>query len=81
MLVGTPSTKVELSAGDILVNVKSFVGSRSPDRDIPTFIQWHEEAQLDLDALVTECYSIDQNNEAATALGNGEIAGRAIIEF
>ncbi|MCP4750478.1 MAG: zinc-binding dehydrogenase [Proteobacteria bacterium] len=85
VLVGVPSTKVDLSAIDILLNEKSFVGSFagscSPDRDIPTFIQWYEEGQLDLDALVTERYSIDQINEAATALRNGEIAGRAIIKF
>jgi D-arabinose 1-dehydrogenase-like Zn-dependent alcohol dehydrogenase len=31
--------------------------------------------------MVTERFSIDQINEAAAALANGEIAGRAILEF
>lgn len=85
VLVGVPITPVELSAIDMLLNEKSFIGSfagsTSPDRDIPTFINWYEQGDLDLDALVTARYSLDQINEAVKALESGQIAGRAIIEF
>ena len=85
VLVGVPGTPVELSAMDILLNEKSFIGSfggsTSPDRDIPTFIKWYQDGDLDLDAMVTARYSLDQINEAVGALEKGEIAGRAILEF
>jgi len=61
--------------------IGSFAGSTSPGRDIPMFIEWYEQGDLDLDALVTARYSIDQINDAVAALENGKIAGRAIIEF
>ena len=59
----------------------SIGGSCSPDRDFPTFLEWHSNGDLDLEALVTERYSIDQINEATAALEEGKIAGRAILEF
>lgn len=85
VLVGVPGTNVELSAIDILLNEKSFIGSfggsTSPDRDIPTFINWYQQGELDLDAMVTARYTLDQINQAVEALDTGKISGRAIIEF
>ena len=85
MLVGVPTTTVELNAIDVLINEKRFIGSIggscAPDRDFPTFLGWYENGDLDLDALVTKRYQIDEINAATTALQNGEISGRAIIEF
>ena len=45
------------------------------------FIRWFKEGQLDLNALVTQRYSLDQINEATTALQSGQIAGRSILEL
>jgi Zn-dependent alcohol dehydrogenase len=45
------------------------------------FIRWYKEGDLDLDALVTARYSIDQIGEATEALEQGKIAGRSILEF
>jgi len=85
VLVGVPGTPVQLNAINILVNEKEFIGSFggscSPDRDFPEFLKWHKEGDLDLDSMVTARYTIDQINEATTALRNGEIKGRAILEF
>jgi Zn-dependent alcohol dehydrogenase len=85
VLVGVPSTTVELNAIDVLVNEKHFIGSIggscAPDRDFPTFLGWQADGSLDLDAMVTARYSIDQINEATTALAEGRISGRAILEF
>ena len=85
ILVGVPQTTVELNAGEILGSEKQFRGSIGgsccPDRDFPVFLDWHQDGTLDLDALVTERYSIDQINEATTALEEGKISGRAILEF
>ncbi|MFC1820073.1 zinc-binding dehydrogenase [Thermodesulfobacteriota bacterium] len=85
ILVGIPTTPVELMAADVLINEKtlkgSLGGSSVPDRDFPMFLQWHKDGDLDLDAMITERYTIDQINEATTALENGQIKGRAILEF
>ncbi|NKC01679.1 MAG: zinc-binding dehydrogenase [Pseudomonadales bacterium] len=85
VLVGVPSTPVELNAVDVLINEKHFIGSIggscAPDRDFPRFLEWHDSGELNLDAMVTERYSIDQINEATQALEAGQISGRAILEF
>ncbi|MEX2080221.1 MAG: zinc-binding dehydrogenase [Dehalococcoidia bacterium] len=85
VLVGVPQTPVELDARDLLVNEKKYIGSIGgscrPDRDFPMFIRWYKEGDLDLEALVTARYTIDQINEATDALQSGKISGRAILEF
>ena len=45
------------------------------------FLRWFKEGDLDLDAMVTARYSLDQINEATDALQSGKIAGRAIMTF
>ena len=85
VLVGVPSTTVELNAGEILGQEKQFRGSIggscSPDRDFPMFLDWHAHGDLDLESLVTERYVIDDINEATTALEEGRISGRSILTF
>ncbi|MCC7364014.1 MAG: zinc-binding dehydrogenase [Dehalococcoidia bacterium] len=85
VLVGVPGTPVELNAMDMLLNEKKYIGSLGgscvPDRDFPMFLRWYKEGDLDLNALVTARYSIDQINEATDALEHGKISGRAILEF
>lgn len=85
VLVGIPQTPVELNASDLVINEKKYIGSIGgscrPDRDFPTFLRWYREGDLDLDALVTQRYKLDQINEATDELAAGHIAGRAILEF
>ena len=85
VLVGVPLTNVELPAAEMLMGEKRFIGSIggscSPDEDFPTFLQWHADGSLDLDALVTERFAIDEINDACAALSAGKIAGRAILQF
>ena len=85
VLVGVPSTTVELNAGEMLGQEKQFRGSIggscSPDRDFPTFLDWHKKGDLDLEALVTERYAIEEINEATAALAEGQVSGRSILAF
>lgn len=85
VLVGVPTTTVEINANDLLLNEKHFIGSIggscAPDRDFPRFLEWEENGDLGLDKMVTERFSIDQINQATDALASGKIAGRAILEF
>ena len=85
VLVGVPTTSVELNAIDMLVNEKHFIGSIggscAPDKDFPTFLDWHSSGDLDLESMVTARYALEDINRATQALENGEIQGRAIMEF
>ena len=85
VLVGVPHTSVELNAGEILGTEKQFRGSIggscSPDRDFPTFLEWHRHGQLNLEEMVTQTYQLHEINEATEALSEGKIEGRSIIEF
>ncbi len=56
-------------------------GCSVPDRDFPMLVRWYQEGKLPLDLMVTQRYRLEQINEACEALRNGEIAGRAIVEF
>jgi len=85
VLVGVPTTTVELDPRDLLINEKKYIGSIGgscrPDRDFAMFLRWYAEGDLDLDALVTRRFKIDEINEAVHALESGQIAGRAILQF
>lgn len=85
VLVGVPSTNVELNAMDVLLQEKHFIGSIggscAPDRDFPTFLEWQQSGRLRLEELVTQRFAIDEINEATAALESGKIQGRAILEF
>jgi Zn-dependent alcohol dehydrogenase len=85
VLVGVPQTPVELNARDLLISEKKYIGSIGgscrPDVDFPMFVRWFKEGDLDLNALVTARYRLDDINEATTALERGQVAGRAIMEF
>jgi Zn-dependent alcohol dehydrogenase len=85
VLVGVPSTNVELNAMDVLLHEKHFIGSIggscAPDRDFPRFLEWQKKGDLNLDAMVTQRFAIDEINEATAALEQGKIRGRAILEF
>lgn len=85
ILVGIPATDFPVSPIDLFVHEKSLTGSLAgscrPDRDVPRFLEWFVRGDLDLDALVTRRYSLDELNEGLVALGKGEIEGRAIVVF
>lgn len=85
VLVGVPQTPVEIQAIDLLINEKKYIGSIGgscrPDRDFPMFLRWYREGLLDLDALVTARYRLDDINQATADLEQGKIFGRAILEF
>jgi Zn-dependent alcohol dehydrogenase len=85
VLVAATSMQAEMNAVDMLLSEKRLTGtlggSCRPERDFPTFFDWHRRGVLDLDALVTERYAIEEINDATDALAAGRIRGRAILEF
>ena len=85
ILVGIPRASFPVEALDLLAHEKlltgSIGGSCRPERDVPLFLDWYRQGDLDLDAMVSRRFALDEINEAVAALENGEIEGRAILEF
>ena len=79
VLVGIPRENIELDLLDLLRGEKmyrgSVAGSCIPARDFPIFLRWHEQGKLDLNALVTRRYGIDEINEATAALAEAHAKG------
>jgi Zn-dependent alcohol dehydrogenase len=75
----------ELPAIEMLMNEKQVLGTIGrtavPEEDIPTFIDWFKNGDLDLDALVTSPVGLDEINEACQMLDDGKVLCRSIIEF
>lgn len=85
VLVGIPTAPLELNGMEIIGGGKNFTGSLGgscvPDKDFAIFLDWFASGKLDLDALVTDRYKLDDINDATQALEAGRIAGRAILEL
>jgi Zn-dependent alcohol dehydrogenase len=84
VLIGIPVSDVSVDLNEVLLYQRHYCGSlgaTEPDTDFPVFLEWMREGKFPLERLVTNRYSLDQVNEACTALQDEEILGRAIIEF
>jgi Zn-dependent alcohol dehydrogenase len=58
----------------------SFYGSCRPHVDMPLLIDLYLEGRLDLEALVSRRYALDEINDAFAAMNAGEVA-RGVIAF
>ena len=85
VLVGVPQTSLELDSRFLFIGERSYRaslgGSCVPAEDLPRFLDWYASGDLDLDALVTRRYGIDDIGEAVVDLEHGRIAGRSILVF
>ncbi len=85
VVVGVPQANFELPAVNMLMNERRVLGTIGgtalPEEDIPKFLDWYRNGDLDLDALVTSRVGLDEINEAAQLLDDGKVLGRAIIEM
>ncbi len=85
VVVGVPQVDFDLPARELLVTERTILGTLGgtavPEEDIPLFLQWYRDGDLDLDALVTSRVGIDEINEATKMLDDGNVLGRTIIEF
>ncbi len=85
VLVGVPQTPIELDSMFMLLGERAYVlslgGSCTPGDDFPLFLEWYANGDLDLDALVTTRYGIDDINEAVSDLSSGRVSGRSIMVF
>jgi Zn-dependent alcohol dehydrogenase len=84
VLVGIPVSDVSIDLNAILLYQRHYCGSlgaTEPDTDFPLFLEWIRDDKCPLEKVVTDRYSFEQIDEARIALEQGQILGRAIIEF
>lgn len=85
VLVGVPQRSLELDTMHLFIGERAYIsslgGSCEPAVDFPRFLQWHADGDLDLNALVTQRYAIDDIGQAVDDLEQRRIAGRSILVF
>jgi Zn-dependent alcohol dehydrogenase len=84
VLLGIPVSDVSVDLNTILLHQRHYCGSlgaTDPDTDFPLFLEWVRDGKFPLGKLVTNRYSLEQVDEARTALEEGQILGRAIVEL
>lgn len=85
VLVGAPRAPFEFNGMELLSKSKSMVGVLgglcSPERDFPLFVDWATSGALNLEALVTARYSLEEINVGVADLRRGKILGRAVVEL
>jgi Zn-dependent alcohol dehydrogenase len=85
VLVGWPTTDASVDVLDLVVGEKQLAGSAGgssrPERDFPVFYEWHRQGLLDLDALVTERWTLDEIGPAVDRLADGKVFGRSVVVF
>jgi Zn-dependent alcohol dehydrogenase len=84
VLVGIPVSDVSVDLNAILLYQRRYCGSlgaSEPDTDFPLFLEWMRDGKFPLEKLVTNRYSLEHIDEACAALEEGQILGRAILEF
>ncbi len=84
IVVGAPSREdmVTIPASSLLtekVLKGSVYGSCRPRVDMPKLIDLYMKKKLKIDELVTRTYSLDDVNEAMTALEQGEVARSVVV--
>ena len=77
--------QVPISPGSLVFENKrllgSFVGSVHPKLDLPKLVNLYQAGRLDLDALITNRYTLDELPAAFEAMEAGQIAARGVIVF
>lgn len=83
VVVGVPAEGVGVPARELLIGQKTATASLGarPEAEIPLLAEWAADGDLDLDALVTDRYALDDINRAVADLEAGRIRGRAILTF
>ncbi len=82
---GNPPHGEKISIDPFVLKGKRIAGSwgglTKPERDIPLYVDLYLAGKLKLDELITNRFRFDEINRAFELMGNGELVGKAILEF
>ncbi len=85
VLIGIPQKPVTFDMRVLVRGQKTYQGSwggvTRPEKDFPMYIEWFQQGKLNLHALITRRYKLEQINDAVHDLEQGKILGRSIIEL
>ena len=85
VLIGIPQHPVTFDMKLLVRGQKTYQGSwggvTRPEQDFPMYLEWFQQGKLDLEALISRRYTLEQINDAVHDLEQGQILGRSIIEF
>jgi len=82
--IAAPQEEITLNAFAIpsasRVLTGSWYGRGKPEEDVPAILDLYMQGRLDLDALISRRYRLEEINEAVRALAQGELA-RGVVVF
>ena len=86
VLVGVPKKGANINIFSLPLHfgktiTGSFGGECCPERDIPRYIELLKSGLLSLQDLISECYELEDINNAIQSMRTGKTAGRVIIEL
>lgn len=82
VVIGLPKGPMTLNVGSMLGGQKQLVGTTAggcTHADIDIFLNWYAQGRLDLDALVTDRYPLEDISTAVADLAARKILGRALV--
>ncbi len=86
IIIGLPDPSRQFAVPGAVISAEervvrgSYMGSCVPRRDIPRFIELHQQGRLPVDRLITRTLRLEEINEGFDALARGE-AVRQVIRF
>ena len=82
VVVGVPKKNIEIDLFSLMATEKTLLGTMAGScrqDQIDMFIEWFQGGRLDLRAMVTDRFPLDQIAPAVAALAGGDITGRALV--
>ncbi len=82
VVVGVPKNKLEIDLFNLMATEKTLLGTMAGScrqDQIDMFVEWFQSGRLDLRAMVTDQFRLDQIGPAVDALARGDITGRALV--
>ena len=85
-LVGVPKAGANISLYSLPLHFGKILsgshgGESTPERDIPRYLGLHRAGMLNLSALLTEQFPLDEINTAIECMRSGSAAGRCLIKL
>lgn len=84
VIVGVPKKSMEIDLFNLMATEKTLLGTMAGScrqEHIDMFIDWYRDGRLDLQAMVTDRFPLEQIVVAVEALSRGDITGRALVTF